>query len=281
VGPDPILFLASSGVFGGQWGVSEYEIAGYVNGAPIDVVIDEYTGLPIPAESEMVLAGEIPPPQEEMRPEGPFGEYTGYYAHGKLPEPVVRVKAVYHRSDPILLGSPALLRKGSLNSNFALTLKKRDLKRKLLAAGIPDVVDDCTLQDPGVEVIKIKQRYPGHAAEAGMAAAVLSGAKIIIVVDDDIDIRDPWQVLWAAATRCDPETTVEIVRGCSSTTLDPRMPPEKKRVGDLTTSKLMINACRPYHWAKDFPAVNRCGKELRMKTLGKWSHLFRGREVKA
>jgi 4-hydroxy-3-polyprenylbenzoate decarboxylase len=103
----------------------------------------------------------------------------------------------------------------------------------------------------------------------------------VVVVDEDVDVRDPWQVLWAMGTRCDPENAVKVVAGCTTHTLDPGLPPEKRKNKDLTVSKLMIDACRPYSWAKEFPAVNRCSTELRQKTLNKWKQLFDGYEVKA
>jgi 4-hydroxy-3-polyprenylbenzoate decarboxylase len=281
LGPDPMLFLISSGGFGFPWGTSEYDIVGHMKRRPEDVMIDEYTGLPIPVQSEIVLVGEIPPPGVETRPEGPFGEFTGYYASGTRPEPVIRVKAVYHRNNPILLGSPPLMPKGPYGYSFALSVKKREIKRRLLTRGISDVLDDCTLSIPGVEVIKVKQKYPGHAAEIGTAALEVAGSRIVVVVDEDVDVRDPWQVLWAMGTRCDPENAVKVVAGCTTHTLDPGLPPEKRKNKDLTVSKLMIDACRPYSWAKEFPAVNRCSTELRQKTLNKWKQLFDGYEVKA
>jgi UbiD family decarboxylase len=280
LGPDPILFLISSGGFDFPWGVSEYDVAGYFRDAPVEVILDEHTGLPIPAHSEVVLVGEIPPPKVETRPEGPFGEYTGYYASGTRPEPVIQVKAIYRRNEPILLGSPPLMPKGPAGYSFALTVKKRNIKRKLLAQGITDVLDDCTVAIPGVEVIKIKQRYPGHAMEIGLAAAKASAARIVVVVDEDVDVRNPSQVLWAMGSRCEPESGVEIVRDCKTNLLDPALPPEKREKRDLTASRLVIDACRPYAWAKDFPPVNRCSEGLRRKTFEKWSHLFNGLEVK-
>jgi len=281
LGPDPILFLISSGGFGFPWGTSEYDIVGHMKNRPVEVMIDEYTGLPIPIQSEIVMVGEIPPPEVEKRDEGPFGEYTGYYASGTRPEPVIRVKAVYHRNNPILLGSPPLMPKGPSGYSFALSVKKREIKRRLAERGISDVLDDCTLSIPGIEVIKIKQKYAGHAAEIGSAALEVAGARMVVVVDEDVDVRDPWQVLWAVGTRCDPENAVKVVTGCKTHTLDPGLSPDKRKKGDFTVSKVMIDACRPYTWAKDFPPVNRCSTELRQKTLTKWKTLFQGFEVKA
>ncbi len=86
------------------YGRSEYDLAGALRGAPVEVILGEETGLPLPAHAEIVIEGEALP--TERRDEGPFGEWTGYYASDVRPEPVIRVKRLMHRNDPILLGSP-------------------------------------------------------------------------------------------------------------------------------------------------------------------------------
>ena len=100
------MFLGAAPALGQKRGLFKYELVGHVRGAPVEVVHEEVTGLPIPATAEIVIAGEVPPPEVESRDEGPFGEWTGYYASGTRPEPVIRVKALYHRNDPIILGMP-------------------------------------------------------------------------------------------------------------------------------------------------------------------------------
>ena len=64
--------------------------------------------MPFPADSELVFEGFMPPPEEVAVPEGPFGEWPGYYASNTRPEPVLQVKAIYHRNDPIMIGSPPM-----------------------------------------------------------------------------------------------------------------------------------------------------------------------------
>ena len=70
------------------------------------MVTAKVTGIPIPAYGEIVIEGFIPSPEEALVPEGPFGEWTGYYAHGRRPETIVEVSAIYHRNDPIIFGAP-------------------------------------------------------------------------------------------------------------------------------------------------------------------------------
>src|SRR5581483_7760518 len=102
LGHDPLLFFV--GTSPQPEGMSEYDYMGGVRGEPVDVIIDKYTGLPIPARSELVLVGEIR--DDDIRPEGPFGEVFGYYASGVNQRPTVTVKAVYYRNNPIILGNP-------------------------------------------------------------------------------------------------------------------------------------------------------------------------------
>ncbi|NIO10337.1 MAG: UbiD family decarboxylase, partial [Deltaproteobacteria bacterium] len=101
-GMDPLLHMV------GGWslphGQFEIDFAGGIKGEPIRVVEGPVTGLPIPADAEIAVEGFVMP--DDRRPEGPFGEWTGYYGSGAREEPVVQVKALYHRNDPIILGSP-------------------------------------------------------------------------------------------------------------------------------------------------------------------------------
>ena len=103
-GQDPILAKVAS--WYEAWGVSELEIAGWLFGEPVKVIRGQETGLPIPATSELAVEGFIVPPNEDSRSEGPFGEWTGYYASGTRNEPVVKVKSVVYRNDPIIFGMP-------------------------------------------------------------------------------------------------------------------------------------------------------------------------------
>ena len=105
-GEDPALFIAGFEYL--PAGQSEYEFAGAIKGAPIEVCAGPVTGLPMPAHAEIMFEGHLLPPSETTLPEGPFGEFTGYYASEARPAPVMEVTAVHHRNDPILLGSPPM-----------------------------------------------------------------------------------------------------------------------------------------------------------------------------
>src|SRR4029079_17770674 len=91
-GMDPALFIAGFEYLAA--GQSEYEFAGAIKGAPIEVIAGPKTGLPLPAQAEVIYEGEIMPPGDETLPEGPFGEFTGYYAAAKRPHPVTLITAI-------------------------------------------------------------------------------------------------------------------------------------------------------------------------------------------
>ena len=124
-GIDPVLFAAAS--LGLPWGVSEYDFAGHIRGEAVPVIRGQHTGLPIPADGEIVLEGEMPSPEVDSRPEGPFGEWTGYYASGTRPAPVIHVKRIYYRSDRIItvVGSEDL---SARQLSLALVSLRRNLE---------------------------------------------------------------------------------------------------------------------------------------------------------
>lgn len=107
IGADPALFAFSCIEL--PWKASEYEYTGWLRGKPVEVVEGQMTGLPIPAAAEIAIEGEIVPPDVEARLEGPFGEWTGYYASAARLEAAFKVTAVMHRTNPILMSSPPTL----------------------------------------------------------------------------------------------------------------------------------------------------------------------------
>ena len=99
--------------------------------------------------------------------------------------------------------------------------------------------------------------------------------KYTIVVDEDIDPSNWDEVAWALSSRVDPEDSIEILHGHLNTPLDPSVSPEKRAKGDYTMARVLINACRPYHWKKDFAPVITYSPELRRKVQEKFSYLFK------
>ncbi len=248
------------------WGRSELDMIGYLQGEPVPVIPGRVTGLPIPADAEIAVEGEVYPPTVETCTEGPFGEWTGYYVHGGKAEPVFHVKTLYYRSDPILLG-----RSGGYGPGMAQTWVGIE------EAGVPDVVGAAHHVGANFCVISIKQRYPGHANHAALAAMGGSNAyhgRFTIVVDEDINPWDMQKVIWAVATRCDPATGIDVVRQCWSTPLDPTISPGRRETGDTTNSRAIINACRPFHWKEQFPPVISWGPAKLEETHTKWKAIL-------
>ncbi len=275
LGQEPALTLASFGIFYAALGQSELDIAGYLKNSPVEVIVDELTGLPIPARAELVLSGEMPPQSLETHDEGPFGEFTGYYASGMTKMPIIKIKAIYHRYDPINLGIPMLKPRDNV-SIFGFHYQAALLLDRLRKS-VPGVLDVSSLSRPGMWVIKIRQKYSGHAREAARLASLYDRGginKYIAVVDEDVDIRNPLEVIWAVSTRSDPVDDVEILKNCHATELEPCLPAERKKRGDYSCSRIIIDACRPFEWIDQFPRVVRYSDEVRAAAQKKWSQLL-------
>lgn len=273
VGQAPIL--GTVGATSVALGVSEYAVAGGRIGRPLEVIEGNVTGLPIPADAELVFEGYMPPPEEDARPEGPFGEWPGYYASGARPEPVVQVKAVYHRDDLLIIGQPPLTPTYP-GQQFKISYIA-GLWDALEAAGVPAVQGVWKMLGGGqrfINVISIKQMFSGHAKMAGLVAAGCRDGgymtRLIIIVDDDIDIENPASVMWAVATRWDPKTQTDIIDGCWDGHIDPALSPEKRASGDITTSRMIIYAVRPFHWKDEFPQANANPPDFERTILLKW-----------
>ncbi len=279
IGADPVLWLTSFNEV--PWGVSEYDYAGGLKGEPIEVIEGPYTKFPLPARAEIVIEGECYP--GELLPEGPFGEWAGYYANNGLkpvPEPVVHVKTVLHRNNPILTVShPAKPPQdvGLVQSVFRSGTMWDELEK----AGVPGIKGVWMHEVGGgrlFNVVAIQQLYPGHARQAGVLASqcrtgVYMG-RYTVVVDNDIDPTNLGDVVWAIASRADPERSIEIIRRCRSSSADPALSPDKKEKGsnptDTFTSKAIIDACWPYEWKDRAYPVAQLSQDLRNTLMQKW-----------
>jgi 3-polyprenyl-4-hydroxybenzoate decarboxylase len=255
LGGDPLLMITGSLEI--PWGISEYEWAGGLRGAPYPVVNDPITGLPIPAEAEIVLVGYSHPGQKAS--EGPFGEWTGYYASGSREEPFIKVDAIYYRE---YIKSAMLL---------------NDLRR----SGVPGVKSVCCHGVGGCRLliaVAIEQMYTGHAAQAGHLACQLpAGAylgRLVVVTDEDIDVSDLEELMWAILTRCDPATDLDIIHRAWSGPLDPLASPDMRAQGEFYNSRLIINATKPWSWRHQFPKPIGPDKEYRRRTREKWGYLL-------
>lgn len=270
-GPDPALFIAGFEYLAP--GQSEYDFAGAIKNAPIEIVAGPVTGLPVPARAEIVLEGELLPPDQETLMEGPFGEFTGYYAAEARPSPVMAVSAIHHRNDPILLGSPPMK---PPRFHFGLPFRAASIWSNLESAGVSDVVGVWQHVAQLMTVVSIKQRYDGHAKRAALIAAANSYmGRLVVVVDDDVDPSDLADVMWAITTRCEPAEQIDIVRNAWSSALDPRIPPDAKEGRVTAHSKAIIDACRPFAWMDKYPPTSALSQDEARKIAEKWQHVLR------
>jgi UbiD family decarboxylase len=122
--------------------------------------------------------------------------------------------------------------------------------------------------------VAIKQQYPGHAKQAGLVASQChAGAyanRFVVVVDDDIDPADMDRVVWAMCTRCDPRDDFEILRGNWTGTSDPM----NYGRGDQRNSRVVIDACKPWHRRETFPIAVGSSAELDQRIHAKWASIL-------
>jgi UbiD family decarboxylase len=243
IGTDPVLPLATQWM--APYGTDELALAGALRGAPVEVVKAETVDLEVPATAEIVIEGTILPNVRED--EGPFGEVSGYYTPSHV-KPVIEVSAVTHRKNPIyqaaLTGMPTtenhILKQLPLEATVYWTLKKE-------FPGVTAVHFPAAGTVGMMCVIAMRQAYE---CEARNVIATMIGSrrnKFTVVVDDDVDIFDMDQVLWAIATRSQADEDVIVFPRVVASTMDPSV--RKLRVG----SSLGIDATKPF--GQPFPEI--------------------------
>jgi UbiD family decarboxylase len=274
IGADPLGYLVSG--IEVPFGMCEYDYIGAILNEPVAVVKGELTGLPIPAAAEIVLEGYAQPGDERL--EGPFGEFHGYYPGKAATAPAVKIERVYFRNDPIIVGSPPAKPPNDYSYSKAV-MRSALLFDALAAAGVPDVAAVWAHEIGGARmfnVVAIKQRYAGHARQAGHilnqcgVGAYMS--RYSVVVDEDIDPSNLQEVMWAVATRTDPALDIDIIQRGMGSKNDP-MSIAYPYAAPLS-SKAVIDACRPYDFLHEFPAVAEASKELQDKVRAKWTDLL-------
>ena len=271
-GQDPALFI--SGFEYLPEGVSELDFAGAIKGAPIPVHAGPKTGLPIPARAEIVLEGMLIPFAEINLPEGPFGEFTGYYAADKRPAPVMEVTAIHHRNDPILFGSPPLK---PPRFHFGLSFRAASIWANLEAAGVTDIIGAWQHVSQLMTVVALKQRYAGHAKRAGLIAAAHSYmGRMVVLVDEDVDPSNLADVMWAVNTRAEPSEDVDIIRNTWSSSLDPRISVADREAGLTSNSKMIIDACIPFHRRNTYAKTSALSLAESHEILERWKFALLG-----
>ncbi|GMR16762.1 MAG: 4-hydroxy-3-polyprenylbenzoate decarboxylase [Gammaproteobacteria bacterium] len=219
LGADPATILAA--VTPVPDSLSEYGFAGLLRGDKTEVVKCLGSDLQVPASAEYVLEGYLMPGEEAD--EGPFGDHTGYYNEVEC-FPVFTIERITHRKDPIYHSTytgrppdePAILGL-ALNEVFVPILKKQ----------FPEIVDfylppeGCSYR---MAVVSMKKQYPGHAKRIMLGVwsflRQFMYTKFVIVTDDDINVRDWNDVIWAMTTRMDPARDTTIIENTPIDYLD-------------------------------------------------------------
>ena len=279
VGSHPIMFAMAA--TDAPAGVNEYEWMGAVAKKRVPVIKGKVTGLPIPADAEIALEGYVYP--DDLVPEGPFGEFTGYYAGGRNNHTCIRVKALYHRNDPIMLASPPGKPPHDY-SYFGSLMRSANLTNALMRAGIPNVKGAWIHEAGGSRcfiVTSIQQKYYGHATHAAAVAGSCQQGSLMskysVVVDEDIDPTNLKEVVWAISTRSDPTLDIDILRECQSNMVEPTLHPEDKKAGRVFTSKAIIRAVKPFDMIKagTFAAVAENPPDILAAVKAKYADILK------
>jgi len=231
LGVEPALLIAAV-VKSGPQGPDKMDLAGALRGAPVEMIRAETVAVDVPARAEIVIEGHVLPGVRET--EGPFGENTGYYFSNL--SPVVEVTAVTHRRDFIYPAlCPWTADVDSLLSLAAGTELLGQLRTQM--SGIADL--DLTTGTCGfTAVIALAKARPTEVRRLiHLALSMDKRLKLVTVVDDDVDIRDPREVSWALATRFQPDRDTVILSGMEGYVIDPSC-------GGGTGSRMGMNATR-------------------------------------
>jgi 4-hydroxy-3-polyprenylbenzoate decarboxylase len=271
-GHDPLLLMVAGTEVPNS--ISEYAYAGAMVGQKLRVLRGQVTGLPMPADAEIVVEGWIQP--DRVLPEGPFGEWTGYYSGSLRPLPAMEIERLYFRNDPIILGAPPGKPPNDYSFMRAL-LKSAMIQDELNKVGVRDVRGVWAHETGGgrlLIVVSITQRFCGHSRQVGYLTAQGPAAaymnRFVIVVDDDVDPMNLEEVMWAVSTRCEPSEDIEIMRKSWGSKVDPLLADPAVPYN----SRALIDACRPFEKLATFPKVAQSSPAQVRATVTKWKELF-------
>ena len=194
--------------------IDEFIFAGFLRKSPVELARAVTAELEVPAEAEMVIEGYIDP-AEELVLEGPFGDHTGFYSLADY-YPKVHVTAITMRRDPVypatLVGRPPM-------EDYYLGHATERIFLPLLKLTVPEIVD-YHMPAPGIfhnlVFVSIDKQYPGQAQKVMNALwgqGLMSLAKVLVVVDKEVDVRNPDEAWWVALNNIDPERDTRFTMG--------------------------------------------------------------------
>jgi len=231
IGVDPITFAVGTSKMA-KLGEDELEFAGGLRGRPVELVRCETSGVRVPAHAEIILEGEISATDTEE--EGPYGEVYGYMGLKKPSNFFMRVMAITHRRSPWMVNAFAGVTK------LTMSLPQIVANNIAYRQSIPNLVEFYRpIETLGVAVLSIDKQAPGDGMQAGQRIADDDlFAKLIIVVDKDVDVRDKTQIFQALGTRWQPHPASSLIEETKGFPLDPSAPTR------WVTSKMIVDATR-------------------------------------
>lgn len=272
LGVEPVsTFCAATSM---PYDVSEAEIAGGIRGEPLELVRCETVDLMVPATSEIVIEGEME--LDESMEEGPFGEFTGYMGGHREPRPVIRVKAVTFRNEPILtMGCEGV---PSTNSHAIMSIARAAESLDLLRTqGIPVTGVYEPIETAQMLMVVAVKAGSGYLADE--VAHVIWGSRggrgtpWVIVVEDDVDPCNLPQVLHALVSKCHPDRGIVKLGHTSGLALHPWLDRNEQKY--LMGAKAYFDCTWPPDWKRS-EVPKRCSfkdiypSEVQKRALSRW-----------
>lgn len=282
-GTDPAYLIAGGARMTHVDGSSELDFTGWLKGSPEEVIEGRFTGLPVPANAEIVVEGEIVPGVTQL--EGPFGESTGYSHPRQLP--TVKIKAVYHRNNPILTGTMPLYYppgRSDIQENFQASALIWDQMER---AGVREIKGVASFFGFRLTVVSIKNSFAGHSRQAGLIASQCHTGNYqgnwVIVVDDDIDPTVLNDVLWRVVTRIDARRAIQVLDYLWSSNMA-LIDPSRAFINaewPLTPNRAtyrsgaVIDACIPVEWDHRWHRAVKPSRQLTDRVMQKWGDILK------
>jgi len=269
IGMDPTIVLTSISKF--PYGTDEFSVAGGLRGEAVPLVQCETVDLQVPANTEIVLEGVMRAGYREQ--EGPFGEFSGYMSPGGQ-QPVIDITCITRRRTPVYHSFLSQMppSESSCIRSLSRSAGLFHHLRNVLGLPVQDVHFTEAGGASGMLVIAMKKEYPEQVKEVAWGAWSLMNkeGKFTVVVDDDIDVRNPFQVEWAMGFRAQPARDSFLVDGVVPSGVDPStaaadIPQHdpRRRAG----SKILIDATRKH----PYPPAARVPKEFIERAKQKWA----------
>ena len=267
IGTDPATTFAA--IVPAPPEVEEYLIAGFLRGKPVEIVQCETVDLQVPAHAEIVLEGYVE--LGELRPEGPFGDHTGFYTLADL-YPVFHLTCITHRRDPIyaatIVGAPPM-------EDAWMGKAVERIFLPAMRMTIPEIVDinlPIEAVFHNLMLVSIRKSYPGQARKVMNAIWSLGQAmftKIIIVVDEDCDVQNIPEVVLRVANNIDPERDIQFTLGpVDSLDHASRLPNYGSKMGIDATRKWQAEG-----FTRPWPAMIEMDRATKARIDALWSKL--------